>query len=680
LSGRSRAAKAGLGGAQTLEPLWEPLPIAGAVIANRVMTSALTLQYADEGRISERHLAFYRERARGGVGLIFSEQLAASPLSNSPFSRALRAYDRELIRGFEQIAAEMQPYHTCFFAQLFAAGAASASSAGMDGWSPVRAPSRVGAPEGEMPLPLTRDDIGAIAADFAQSAKNVRDGGLNGVEIHGSHGWLVGQFLSPFYNRRNDDYGGCAENRCRFAIELGAAVRSAVGRDFPCGISLTYDELIGESGITPEDALRQLRILNDTGLFDFFDLSIGSTHQQHYTIASMAVPEGFALPFAAKAKAQVGRSAAILVAGRVVDPYMAAHAIEAGMADMVGMARAHLADPHLLRKVRFGDTEPVTHCVGVNACVKRALQDQPVICALNPVTGRESTWSALIPLRPRRTLAVIGAGPAGMRFALIAARAGHSVSLYERARCSGGHLATLAGLPGRGGWTTAIRDLEHGLTRAGAQLIQGREPMLSELMQSDAVVVATGCTWDVSGESFSRFDRREIPGCASAHVLALDEAIRTATSDPPADLGRHVMIVDGTGTFAPLGLAALLSSRGAEITLVTAHDSLGRVALSELDLPHIMPILQANRVRVIVSHDIRHIAEASVTVQNVWGGAAQSIEGVDAVVLALLRRPDDALFQKLRALRSDVHCIGDAVSPRPLEAIVYEAEALARSF
>jgi hypothetical protein len=139
------------------------------------------------------------------------------------------------------------------------------------------------------------------------------------------------------------------------------------------------------------------------------------------------------------------------------------------------------------------------------------------------------------------------------------------------------------------------------------------------------------------------------------------------------------MIADGTGTFAPLGLAALLSSRGADITLVTPHDSLGRAARLELDLPHIMPILQANGVRVIVSHDIQHIANTSVTLQNVWGGGAQLIEGVDAVVLALLRRPDDALFQKLRALRSDVYCIGDAVSPRPLEAIIYEAEELARS-
>jgi hypothetical protein len=199
------------------------------------------------------------------------------------------------------------------------------------------------------------------------------------------------------------------------------------------------------------------------------------------------------------------------------------------------------------------------------------------------------------------------------------------------------------------------------------------------LMASEVVVVATGSTWDLSGESFGRFDRDDVPARGSARVLALDQAIRVATSRPPSDLGRHVMIVDGTGTFAPLGLAGLLSTRGAEITLVTAHDSLGKIALAELDLPHIMPILQANRVRMIVSHDIQHIADASVTLRSVWGGAAQSIEGVDAVVLALLRRPDDALFQELQTLRSDVYCIGDAVSPRPLEAVIHEAEALARS-
>jgi hypothetical protein len=349
------------------------------------------------------------------------------------------------------------------------------------------------------------------------------------------------------------------------------------------------------------------------------------------------------------------------------------------MTDMVGMTRAHLADPHLLRKLRFGEPEPVTHCVGMNACVRRALKDQPVICALNPATGRESMWTSPLPLRPSRTVTTIGAGPAGMRFSLMAARAGHSVSLYERSAYLGGHLTALAKLPGRGNWSTAIHDLEQGLAAAQVQVVRGREPMPSELLQSEIVVVATGCIWDVSGESFGRFDRNEIPGRASARVLPLDEAIQAATSTPPADLGRHVMIVDGTGTFAPLGLAALLSGRGAHVTLVTANDMVGHAAQAELELPHIMPVLLTNGVRVIVSHGVESIDKSSVALRSIWGGETHTIGGLDTVVLALLRRPDDALFQKLRAMRSNVYCIGDAVSPRTLEAVMYEAEELARS-
>ena len=538
---RSSPADEGSTVGQGLEPLWKPLTIAGCVVGNRIMTSALTLQYGDGGRISDRHVAFYRERARGGVGLIFSEQLAASPLSDSPFSRALRAYDREFMPGLERITAQLRPFGTKFFAQLFAGGAAGASTVGLEAWSPVRGPSRIGAPDGETPLPLTHGDLDAIVEDFARSARNMKDAGVDGVEIHGSHGWLVGQFLSPFYNRRTDGYGGSTKNRCRFAIELGAAIRSAVGLGYPSGISLSYDELMGDSGITPDDALEQLRILTDTGLFDFFDLSIGSTHQQHQTIASMAVPEGFALPFAANAKRAIGDAAAIFVAGRVVDPYMAARAIEQGMADLIGMARAHLADPHLLRKLRLGQNDSVTRCVGMNACVRRALQDQPAICALNPVTGRESAWAIPVPIRPRRTMAVVGAGPAGLRFSLIAARAGHAVSLYERSGCLGGHLTTLAALPGRKNWSKAIDDLVHGVDCAGVRVIKGREPELGELMQSDAVVIATGCTWDTGGESFSRYDRSEIPGRGSARILGLHAAIHSATSSSPPDLGasRH---------------------------------------------------------------------------------------------------------------------------------------------
>jgi 2,4-dienoyl-CoA reductase-like NADH-dependent reductase (Old Yellow Enzyme family) len=372
-----------------LSPLFQPLALAGTELPNRVMTSAMTLQYGDGGFISDRHLAIYEERARGGVGLMFSEQLTASPLSPSPFPSQIRAYDERQVERFAALAERLAPYPSRFFAQLFCGGISGSSTAGLGGWQPVRGPSRIGSPGGETPLPLSAGEIEAIVADFARSARHVKEGGLDGVEIHGAHGWLLAQFLSAFYNRREDQYGGTVANRCRFAVEVGRAIRAEVGPDFPLGIALTYDERIGAAGITEDDTLAQLDVLLAAGVFDFFDLSIGSPHSVHFTIAPMAVPEGFSLDFAARARELVAGRAAVFAAGRVVDPAMAARAVRDGAVDMVAMSRAHLADPHLVRKAREGKAAEIRRCVGANVCVGRAKAGEPVACVLSPATGRE---------------------------------------------------------------------------------------------------------------------------------------------------------------------------------------------------------------------------------------------------------------------------------------------------
>ena len=172
---------------------------------------------------------------------------------------------------------------------------------------------------GESTLPFSRDEIAQVVADYARSAANVKAAGLHGVEVHGSHGWLIGQFLSPFYNRRDDEYGGPVENRCRLAIEIGHALRAEVGDDYPVGLALTYDEVMGDAGITLEDTLAQLEVLVADGVYDFYDLSIGAGHSAYLTISSMAVPEGYPIPAAARAKQLVGDRAAVFVAGRIVD-------------------------------------------------------------------------------------------------------------------------------------------------------------------------------------------------------------------------------------------------------------------------------------------------------------------------------------------------------------------------
>ena len=671
-----------------LGPLFQPLALGDTVLANRVMTSAMTMQYGEDGLISDRHLALYEERARGGVGLMFSEQLTASPLSPSPFGDAIDAFDERQVARFTALAERLAPYDSRFFAQLFCGGVVGSSTAGMSGWEPVRGPSRVGMPGGEAGLPLSVEEITRIAADFARSAAHVKAGGLDGVEIHGAHGWLVGQFLSPYYNRREDSYGGSVENRCRFALEVGAAIRAEVGPGFPLGIALSYDEVIGEDGITEADALAQLEVLLAAGTFDFFDFSIGSSHSEHFTIAPMAVPEGFALDFARRAMDLVDGRAAVFVAGRIVEPAMAAAAVGGGAADVVAMSRAHLADPHLVRKLREGRASEVRRCMGANVCVGRALHGEPVACVLSPATGRESEGATHWPTpgpsdldrhiwrqrseAPRRVM-VVGAGPAGLRAGAIAAARGHEVTVHERRAWPGGHLGEIAWLPTREGWDVAIEDLVAELERAGGELRLGSEVDRALVAEAtpDLVLVATGSTWDRDGAT---------PGLPSGidggGALGLDAALVAAREDP-ASLGARVVIADEGGTYPPLGLAEALAAAGTRVIYLTAGGEIGTDTAFLLERQHLMPRLRALDIELLTDRAPRSFADGMVETVDLFGGEPTRIEGVDTLVLALGRSPRDGLAATLADLAPEVRVVGDALVPRTTTAVIAEAEKLA---
>jgi 2,4-dienoyl-CoA reductase-like NADH-dependent reductase (Old Yellow Enzyme family) len=679
-----------------LSPLFQPLRLAGTRIPNRVMTSAMTLQYGVDGLISDRHLAIYEERARGGVGLMFSEQLTASPLSPSPFGGEILAYDERQVGAFAALAERLAPYESRFFAQLFCGGVKGNSTAGLSGWGPVRGPSRVGAPGDEFPLPLSAGEIEAIVADFARSARHVKEGGLDGVEVHGAHGWLIGQFLSPFYNWREDEYGGSAEKRCRFALEIGRAIRAEVGADFPFGIALTYDEMIGEEGITEAETLVHLEVLAASGLFDFFDLSIGAPHSVHFTIAPMAVPEGFSLDFAARAREVVAGRAAVFAAGRVVDPRMAAAAVRDGAVDMVAMSRAHLADPHLVRKSQEGRLAEVRRCAGANVCVGRARAGQPVACVLTPSTGRElDGWPydpAASASPQRRRVLIAGAGPAGLRAGAICAARGHEVTVYERRDRAGGHLADLASLPTREGWGRAVEDLLAELARSGATLRLGTEvdADLVAAESPDLVLLATGSEWESTGatgavprgiigaepdavELSSVIDRVSLHTPA---LLPLDAAIELARVDP-SRLGASVVIADDTGTYAPLGLAEALASAGASVRFFAVGNDIGGEPDFHLELPHLLPRLRALGVELATGRAITGVNGDAVEVADLWGGPAERIDGVDTVVLALRRRSRDGLAAALAGSGIELRTIGDALAPRPTAAAIEEAERVA---
>jgi NADPH-dependent 2,4-dienoyl-CoA reductase/sulfur reductase-like enzyme len=421
-------------------------------------------------------------------------------------------------------------------------------------------------------------------------------------------------------------------------------------------------------------------VLARAGVYDFFDVSVGSSHSEHFTIAPMSVEEGFTLEFAKRAKRLLADRAKLFIAGRVVSPAMASRAIADGAADVVAMSRAHLADPHLVNKTIAGRPHEIVRCIGANVCVGRALRGEPVACVLTPATGREAEWRELASAAARRRVVVVGGGPAGLRAGAVAAARGHDVVVHELRDRPGGHLDRIAWLPTRAGWGTAVEDLVSALARHGAVLELGSEvdAELLERHRPDVVLVATGSSWDTSGESAQR---PELPGVARGDgdaVLGLDTALDIARCDPTG-LGRRVVIADETGSYAPLGLAETLAAAGVDVDVVTPNSEIGHEATIYLEAPHILPRLRHLGVGLRSGYAVEAIEQSVVRLADVWAGETVVLDGVSTLVLAIGRIPRDGLFHELRERLPEVHCVGDALSPRPTEAVIYEAERLARA-
>jgi 2,4-dienoyl-CoA reductase-like NADH-dependent reductase (Old Yellow Enzyme family) len=665
---------------KSLDALWQPLELGPTTVPNRVVVTATTLLYGQDGILSDRHIAYYRERARGGAGLQITEEHAAHPLSTGPLANHCSAWDERCVPQLRKLGEAVREHGGRQFVQLFAAGVSDSGTMTLD-WYPLWAPShRPHVGFNEQGLTMGQAEIDDLIAGFARSAANAQAAGLDGIEIHGAHGWLIGQFLNPIYNERCDQYGGSVENRCRLALEIGEAVRRAVEDRLTVGIRLSMSDHVA-GGITPDLVAQQLELFSDAGLFDYFSLSDGGTHAGHRTIPTMELPGGHLAGFGRRAKGIVGDRARIFIAGRIRDPRIAARLVEEGAADMVAMTRAHLADPHLVRKAREGRDDEIVPCIGENDCIVRAHASRPVACMMNPVSGREREWGTE-PHRnagpPHRVL-VAGGGPAGLKAAATLARRGHHVVLFEREDELGGHLNLLKRLPYRRDWELAVDALARAAKRTGVEVRIGTEASaaLAHEEAADAVVCATGAAWERTGYSVLRPDRPGIPGIADGPVLDIADAVRRAVIDPTA-LGRRVLLLDSTGDYLPLGLADLLSSEGVEVEFISPRLYVGEIAVASLDAGFVFPRLASAGVRFTPQHFVEAIDGGRVELADVWGGPARSIE-VDTIVLSLLRVPNDGLARELDGLVPQVVRIGDALAPRRTADAIYEGEKIGRA-
>jgi 2,4-dienoyl-CoA reductase-like NADH-dependent reductase (Old Yellow Enzyme family) len=666
---------------RALDALWQPLEIGTTTIRNRVMAGPTTLLYAEDNILSDRHIAFYEERARGGAGLLVTEEQGAYRDGIGAFPTACTVWEPRAVPQLAKLSEAVHRHGAKQFVQLYAAGAADSAAMRLDDWRPLWGASRMPEPgHNEIPSAMGPCEIAELVDGFAQSARHVASAGLDGVELHGAHGWLIGQFLSPIYNSRTDGYGGSVEARCRLALELGEAIRGAAP-ELTLGIQLSIDEYLGAAGITPADTERQLEVIAASGLFDYVNLSTGSPHSTHMTIPTMEVPEGYLAEHGLRAKELVGGRVKVVLAGRIRTLATAAELIEQGAADVVAMTRAQFADPWLVEKGMSGREREIVPCVGENECIVRAFSSRPVTCLMNPAMGREREWGerAFVRSPEVKRAVVVGGGPAGLKVAALAARRGHHVVLLEASDRLGGHLELLARLPHRTGWGDAVESLIRSARAAGAELRTGITATVDDVcaLEPDVVACATGATWDRTGFSPGRPQLRRVPGAEGPGVIDIAAAIEAATADPGA-LGPSIVIVDESREYLPLGLADMVSAAGARVEIVTRHALVSELTQMALDGPHVLGRLAARDVTLTHGHWLDRIERNRVALTEAWSGRQRTIDGVSTVVLSMLRTASDSLYRSLSGRLPELILVGDALAPRRTVEVIYEGEKVGR--
>lgn len=643
-----------------------PITIGGVEIRNRIYRPPHQMHLCEMGRVTERFIAYHEARARGGTGLIILEASPVHPkAASSP--KILTIWDDEAIDGLARLAERLAAHGAKTFIQILQAGIHGFPWDGTPPWGPSAGlQGYMGAgPSIEMTMGMIDEAIEA----YVLAAQRMVKAGLHGVEVHAAHGYLPQQFLAAAINRRTDDYGGSFENRARFLIETMRALRAALPANFALGARVGPQ--LDEGLVDLADNERVMRMLEAEGLVDFFDTSVGDAIRGEFTAASMSRPVGYELPYLDNLASRTG--VPLLVTGRFSTIAQADEAIAAGQGAMVGMFRAQLADPDVVRKTIEARAAEIRPCIYCNQRCAGGVPYGNVGCAVNIAAGREQLLGEehLAPAETPRRVTVVGGGIAGMEAARVAALRGHRVTLFEALNELGGKVRFVSRrAPRMEAFGDIARWQESELGRLGVDVRLGRRLDAAAIAASDAdaVVVATGACPRMDAFQQHRPGHRAA-GTDLPHVISsLDLLARE-----PATLGETAVVLDDTGHYEAVAAAEYLVEAGVSVTFVTRLP--GFAPLMDAAFRSTPPYERMNltgRFRFRGRARLDRIEPGRVILFDPTVDPAPEEVSAGLVVLIGYDRPDDALPSALAASGKQVIAVGDALSPRYVEHAMSE--------
>ena len=642
---------------QQFKYLFTPVRIGTMEIRNRIVMLPLTTGFCENDEtVGSRFINFYAERAKGGVGLIivpFSPVPAGSPMEpglyNDRFIPGVHRLTDAIHNHGAKVAAQLiTSYHVMF----------------RDGVPEVVGPSPVlNQMMRIIPRPLTVEEIRHIVEEYGQAARRARKCGFDAVEVLVGGGYLLNRFLSPISNKREDEYGGSLENRMRIILEVIESMRREVGKDFPIGCRLNVDEQM-EGGHTVEDSRKVARILEKAGI-QMINVYTG-WHESPVPTVQASLPKGAFVHLAEKMKGCIGIP--VIAANRINDPIIAETILAEGKADLIGMARALLADPELPNKAREGKVDEIVPCLACSNCLTEIVTTykdwgKPVstYCSVNPLAGKEAE-SIIEPAEKPKRVFVIGGGPGGMQSAITAAGRGHKVTLFDKGDELGGRLLIASIPPYKDEIMALVKSLAVRTRKAGVaiRLKKDAGPETIEEGKPDVLIVATGAASLVP----------DIPGVDGQNVVSVDDVLTGART-----VSGNVLIVGGGMVGCETAEFLLECVKG--INQVTVIEMLKRMAdnVSPTYRPFFLARLKKAGIRMETGTTVKEITREGVKVSR--EGVSGFIKG-DTVVLAVGFKSNYPFDEKIRDSVPEAYSVGDCVKPRTIKEAIEEGFRIGR--